>query len=100
MDIILVPILRLFMGLLNFYILGLFVYVIMSLLDQFGVINRYNKIVFMVTNFLFRLYEPVLGRIRGILPKLGGIDFSPMIYLILLYFIQDIIIRILIRFPA
>jgi len=99
MDIIFVPLLRLLISVINFYVFGLFVYVIMSLLEQFGIINRYNQFVYLVHTFLFRIYEPVLGRIRVFMPQLGGLDLSPMVLMFLLYFVQDILGRLLMRFP-
>ena len=100
MDILFVPLLRLMIAVINFYVFGLFVYVIMSLLEQFGVLNRYNQVVYLIHTFLFRLYEPLLGRLRVLLPNLGGIDLSPMALMFLLYFVQDMLARLLMRFPA
>jgi YggT family protein len=37
------------------------------------------------------LTEPVLGPIRKILPDLGGIDFSPMILLLVLRFVRGLL---------
>lgn len=100
MDIIFVPILRLLITVINFYTFAVFIYVIMSLLEQFGIINRYNQVVYFVHNILFRLCDPFLARIRLFLPNLGGIDLSPMVLILALYFLQDVLIRLLIRFPA
>ena len=100
MDILFVPLLRLLITVINFYTMAVFVYVILSLLEQFGVINRYNKVVYFVHTFLFRLCEPFLARLRLFLPSLGGIDLSPMVLVLALYFIQDILMRLLMRFPA
>ncbi len=100
MDILFIPILRLLITVINFYTMALFVYVILSMLEQFGVINRYNKVVFFIHNFLFRLCEPVLSRIRLFMPNLGGIDLSPMVLILALYFFQDVLIRIIIKFPT
>lgn len=100
MDIIFVPLLRLLITILNFYTFTIFVFVILNLLEQFGILNRYNQIVYFVHNFLFRLCEPVLARIRVFLPSLGGLDLSPMVLILAVYFIQDLLMRILMRFPA
>ena len=100
MDIIFVPILRLLGAVINLYITGLFIYVIISLLEQFGIINKYNQVVYFINNILFRLYEPALSRIRVFMPNLGGLDLSPLVLVFALYFIQEVLFRILIRFPA
>ncbi len=46
--------------------------------------DPYNPIV----QFLYRSTEPVLRPIRRIIPPIGGIDISPVIALIIIYFLQ------------
>ncbi len=69
--------------------------VIMSWLVAFGVINTRNDFVRMIFDFLHRVTEPVLSRIRRIMPDLGGIDLSPIILLLGIFFLQQVIIRYL-----
>ena len=57
---------------------------ILSLLVAFNVINTYNDFVRGFLNALNRICEPLYRPIRRILPDLGGIDFSPMVVLILI----------------
>ena len=40
---------------------------------------------------LFRLTEPVLGPIRRVLPDLGGIDLSPLVALIVIWFVRSLL---------
>ena len=100
MDILIVPLLRLLITVLNLYTFAIFIYIILSLLEQFGIVNRYNQVVYFVHNMLFRLCEPLLARIRLFLPNLGAIDLSPMVLILGIYFIQDVLVRILSHFPA
>ncbi len=100
MDILFVPALRLLITVLNLYTMAVFIYVIVSLLEQFGVINRYHQVVYFIHTVLFRLCEPFLARIRVLMPALSGIDLSPMVLILLLYFAQDILMRLLTKFPA
>jgi len=65
--------------------------VILSLLISFNVINTHNDFVRTVWNGLERLCEPVYRPIRRFMPDLGGIDFSPMVVLIIIKVIQIII---------
>ncbi|WP_298271040.1 YggT family protein [Geobacter sp.] len=51
--------------------------------------DPYNPIV----SFLYRSTEPVLSRIRRILPDLGGLDLSPIIVLVAIYFLQSFVVR-------
>jgi YggT family protein len=46
--------------------------------------DPYNPIV----NFLYRATEPVLYRVRTLLPDLGGIDLSPLVVLLAIMFLQ------------
>jgi YggT family protein len=51
--------------------------------------DPYNPIV----RFLYEATEPVLSRIRSILPmSLGGIDFSPMIVIMVIIFLQSFLV--------
>jgi len=51
--------------------------------------DPYNPIV----RFLYEATEPVLSRIRGILPmSVGGIDFSPMIVIMVIIFLQSFLV--------
>lgn len=69
--------------------------VIMSWLVAFGVINTRNDFVRTIYEFLHRVTEPALARIRRIMPDLGGIDLSPIVLLLGIFFLQQIIIRYL-----
>jgi YggT family protein len=64
---------------------------IVSWLSAFGVINRYNRGVAMIEDTLFRLTEPALRPIRRIVPDLGGVDISPVILLLLLWFLETLL---------
>ena len=64
---------------------------IMSWLVAFGVVNVSNKFIRMVVDVLYRLTEPVLRPIRQILPNLCGVDISPVILLLGLFFIRSLL---------
>src|SRR5690606_2002659 len=59
---------------LNLYSWCLIIWVIMSWLISFNVINTHNRFVHMVGDFLYRITEPALRPIRRFLPDLGGLD--------------------------
>ena len=65
----------------------------LSWLIAFNVVNTGNQVVAMVADFLFRVTEPVLRPIRSILPNLGGIDISPAILILIIFFIENVIVR-------
>jgi YggT family protein len=78
--------------LLTLYIYVLFAAVIMSWLIAFNVVNARHQFVGIVSLFLYRVTEPVLRPIRSRLPDLGGIDISPLIVILIIWFIQWVII--------
>ena len=49
-----------------------------------------------VMRVLYQVTEPVLAPIRRILPQTGGMDFSPMVALILLQVLESIVTSALI----
>ena len=64
---------------------------IMSWLVAFGVVNTRNQFIRMVVEFLYRVTEPALRPIRRIMPNLGGVDISPVILLLLLFFLRSLL---------
>jgi YggT family protein len=61
---------------------------ILSWLVAFNVINTYNDFVRSFLHALDRMTEPLNRPIRRILPDFGGIDFSPMVVLLLIYVLR------------
>ena len=64
----------------------LFAYIVIDLLVKFGVVNAYNRVVYVVMDFLSKITEPLLRPIRNVMPNLGGIDLSPMVLVLALQF--------------
>jgi YggT family protein len=80
---------------ITIYIWLLIAQAVLSWLLAFGVVNRYNRFVTSVGDFLWRITEPLLRPIRSVLPDLGGIDISPVILILLLYFLRDLMFEYL-----
>ena len=78
---------------LQIYVWLLIAAAVLSWLIAFGVVNTRNQAVAVVAEFLYRITEPALRPIRAVLPSLGGIDISPVILILIIYFIQEVIIR-------
>ncbi|MBO9126000.1 MULTISPECIES: YggT family protein [unclassified Rhizobium] len=74
---------------LNLYTWILIASAIFSWLYAFNVINSSNQFVNSVGMFLYNVTEPVLRPIRRVLPNLGGIDISPIILLLIIFFIRS-----------
>ncbi|MDK2849103.1 MAG: YggT family protein [Desulfuromonadales bacterium] len=56
--------------------------------------DPYNPIV----RFLYSITEPVLQRVRRVVPlQFGGIDFSPMLLIFALFFVSNFLRTLLFR---
>ena len=62
--------------------------VVISWLIAFNVLNTSNRFVYSILEFTYRLTDPILIRIRRFLPNLGAFDISPIILLLLIWFIE------------
>ncbi len=62
--------------------------VIVSWLIAFNVLNTQNRFVYAILEFSYKLTEPFLNKIRRFLPNLGSLDISPIILLLLIWFIE------------
>jgi YggT family protein len=66
---------------------------ILSWLIVFNVVNTRNQFVGAVSDFLYRITEPVLRPIRRFMPDLGGIDLSPIVLFLIIIFIERVIVN-------
>ena len=62
--------------------------VIISWLVAFNVLNTQNRLVYSFLELTYRLTDPILNKIRRFLPNLGSLDISPIILLLLIWFIE------------
>lgn len=67
---------------------------VMSNLIAFGVVDTRNRLVWTISDFLYKITEPALRRIRSVMPSLGGIDLSPMVLLLLIWVLRNVLGRI------
>ena len=74
--------------LLNIYYYIVITNVIISWLVSFNVLNTQNRFVYSILDLSYRLTEPMLNKVRRFLPKLGTLDISPVILLVLIWFLQ------------
>jgi YggT family protein len=78
---------------LQIYVWLLIAAAILSWLIAFNVVNTHNQVVAVIGDFLYRITEPVLRPIRSFMPNLGGLDISPVILILIIFFIQSVIVR-------
>ena len=82
------PIAALLIQVLDIYKWIVIAAVIVSWLTALNVINERNNFVRTLLTILYRLTEPVFRPIRRIMPEIGGLDLSPIIVLLLIWFLQ------------
>ncbi|MFP4538389.1 MAG: YggT family protein [Dichotomicrobium sp.] len=88
-----IPLLQFISWLLGLYVTVVVIAVIFSWLIAFNVINTHNQFVRLVSEALYKLTEPALRPIRNALPDFGGLDLSPVVLIIGIYFIQSVVIN-------
>ncbi len=93
-DALIVYIISPLLGLLWLLVL---ISVILSWLINFNVVNPHNQFVSTIWRLTSAVTEPLLRPIRSVLPTLGGLDFSPIILLLLISFVQNYVLLELMR---
>lgn len=91
-------ILDLVMIILKLFVWVLIAQAILSWLISFGVINHSNQFVSTIWRMTHQLTEPLLKPVRRFVPPMGGMDLSPIVLILGVYFLQSVIVRYL--YPA
>jgi YggT family protein len=82
------PIAALLIQVLEFYKWVVIAAVIVSWLTAFNVINSHNNVVRAILRILLAMTEPVFRQIRRVIPPIGGLDLSPIIVFVIIWFLQ------------
>jgi len=80
--------------LLDLYKWAVIIAAIFSTLVAFGVLDTRNRVVWTIGDFLYRITEPALRRIRNVLPSFGSLDISPIILIVAIYVVQNLLARL------
>ena len=83
-----IAIFYLILQILKIYSYIVIINVILSWLIAFNILNTHNKFVYSILELSYRLTDPILNKIRRFLPNLGSLDISPIILLLLIWFIE------------
>jgi uncharacterized protein YggT (Ycf19 family) len=79
------------------YTLLIVLFIVIQLLFSIGVRPPYSRTLDTVVGFLRDICEPFLRLFRRVVPQIGGIDFSPILAILLLSLINSIIVQRLIH---
>ena len=97
MNTILIPVLQVLSVALNLYWWVVLVAVIMSWLVALNMINTHNQIIRSIGNIVHQLTEPVLRRIRRVIPSAGNVDLSAIVLFLLILLLQQVISQLMFR---
>lgn len=75
----------------NIFLLILLVSIVLTWLIHFGIVNPRQRLVQIIGEITYRITEPLLAPIRRFMPNLGGIDLSPIVLILLIYFLRDLL---------
>jgi YggT family protein len=75
------------------YILLIFVYILLNMMFSLGLRPPYSRVVDAIMNFLRDVCEPYLKLFRRFIPPIGMFDLTPMIAIIVLYFVRTIVVN-------
>ena len=62
--------------------------VVISWLIAFNILNTQNRFVYSILELSYKLTDPILNKIRRFLPNLGSLGISPIILLLLIWFVE------------
>ena len=85
--------LYLIIQIINLFQFVLIIYIILTWLVSFNIINTGSKFVYSILDALYRLCEPSLKLVRRYLPNFGAIDLSPIVVYLALWFIKSLLIE-------
>ncbi len=75
------------------YTLMIIIYIVVQLLFAAGIRPPYSITTDRLLGFLRDVVEPFLRVFRRFAPRLGGLDFSPMLAIIALYLVNIIVVQ-------
>ena len=78
---------------INLFQFVLIIYIVLTWLVNFNIINTSNRFVYSILDALYRLCEPSLNFVRRYLPTFGAIDLSPIVVYLALWFIKSLFIE-------
>ena len=85
--------LYLIIQIINLFQFILIVYIILTWLVNFNIINTGNRFVYSILDALYRLCEPSLNFVRRYIPTFGSIDLSPIVVYLGLWFVKSLLIE-------
>ena len=70
---------------------SLVIYILISFLTQFGIVNPYHSIIRLIQNSLAQIHEPILNYLRRYIPIFGNLDLTPLFVFFFILFLESIL---------
>ena len=70
---------------------SLVIYILISFLTQFGIVNSYHSIIRLIQNSLAQIHEPILNYLRRYIPIFGNLDLTPLFVFFFILFLENIL---------
>lgn len=96
MSIFLIPLLVVLIKAIGIFTWLIIIWTVLSLLLSFNIINYNNQLIKFIFDGLNRIIEPLSIKIRKIIPIAGGLDFSPLILILICYFLQMVLFNLIV----
>ena len=80
-------------GLVTVYTALLFIYILLNIMFSLGLRPPYSRVSDAILGFLRDVSEPYLRIFRRFIPPIGQIDLSPMVAIIVLYFVGTVVVN-------
>jgi YggT family protein len=94
MQTLLIPFFNVLDVILSLYSWAVIISVILSWLVAYDVVNPRNQLVHMIGSSLHQVVDPALNRIRRVLPMFGALDLSPLVLLLLIFFVRQVLVQL------
>lgn len=85
-----------FVNIINFIFTAFYVLLIAQIILSWVRPNPYHPTWGPIIRFINGVVDPILNPIRRVMPPLGGLDFSPMIVLLLARVLQNVLISLVV----
>lgn len=68
---------------------------VLTWMAAFGAINMNNRFVYMIFDAVTRICDPMLNPIRGVVPRVGGIDLSFIVLVLILFLLRYLVLSLI-----
>lgn len=82
------------MLIINLLFQALYILIIARVIISWIRVDMYHPTYGPIVRFIYQSTEPLLAPIRNALPQMGGLDFSPLILLLLVGFVRNLLFSI------